>query len=94
MIHQAERVEAAAFLEEVAQDPAPPPPAQPPPGVGLVWSDSYPHQYQAIATLTLLGAEGRAALSRLHAQGSVHERKARAYLDTLANHGFGPGGRP
>lgn len=88
MIHQAERTEAVAFLAEVAKQPAdPPPPA--PPGVGLVWDDTrFPLQYHAIGTLTYLGPEGRAALERLHAEGTVREPTARVYLDTLANHGF------
>ena len=65
------------------------PPVQPPPGVALVWSDSRSLQFGAIGTLTFMGSEGLAVLQRLHAQGTVREPAARAYLDTLANHGFG-----
>jgi hypothetical protein len=87
MIQQGERAEAVAFLAEVAQAPPDPAPAVQP-GVGRVWDDRFPLQFDAIGTLTYMGLEGRAVLERLHAQGTVREQMARAYLDQLARHGF------
>ncbi len=91
MIYQAERAEAVAFLGEVAQEPPEPPrpvPA-PPPGMGIVKDDiQFPLQWGAIESLTYMGADGRAALERLQAQGTVREPLARKYLEELARQGF------
>ena len=87
MLRQAERAEATAFLSEVAQEP--PDAAPPTPGMAIVADDmSFPRQFNAISTLTYMGTEGQAALTRLHAQGTVREASARRYLDQLAQNGF------
>jgi len=91
MIPQAERAEAAAFLEEVAEGPGEQP--VPPPGVVLV-EDRSSLQSLAVGALTYLGAEGEAALRRLHAAGTVREALARAELERLASAGFRQSGRP
>lgn len=88
MIQQAERAEAAGFLGEVAvEQPAPGPPV--PPGVAVVGNDAeFPLPYKAVRALRYMGSEGRVVLERLHAEETVREPMARAWLDTLANHGF------
>jgi hypothetical protein len=85
MIPQAERAAAIAFLEEVAAEEPQRPVSVP--GVAVV-DDSWPLQNEAIGALLYLGPPGRAALQRLHAQGTVREPMARATLDNLARQGF------
>lgn len=47
-----------------------------------------PGSYLAVRGLLLSGAEGQSALRRLHADGSVTDGVARAYLDEVATQGF------
>ena len=87
MIHQAERAEGATFLAEMAQEPPEPaPPAIP--DVGIIWDDRWPLQFNAINTLTYMGAEGRAVLQRLYAEGTLQHPAARRRLEELARQGF------
>ena len=81
MIQQSDRQGAASFLADVATRPD-------------SQEDSrylqFPLQYTAIWALSHLGPEGRVELQRLHSQGTVRNGMARARLERLANHGFGP----
>ena len=89
MVPQAERAEAVAFLEQVAQEPL----VQPAPGDTVSVDAPTPLTSGALGALTLMEAEGRAALQRLYAQGTVRQPMARAYLEQLARQGFRkPGG--
>jgi hypothetical protein len=78
MTLQAEQKETAAFLEEVAQEAASERTDTPPSTVPA----------SAIEVLSWMGAEGRAVLQRLHAEGTVRDWDARARLEALARQGF------
>ena len=88
MLPQAERAEAAAFLAEVASQEAERSPPTPPGVLPVGHDTAFPLPYRAIDALTHMGPEGRAALERLQAQGTVREPSARVYLDQLAGQGF------
>lgn len=86
MMQEAERAEATRFLGEVAAQQLGP---TVPPGVAVGGIDAeFTLPYKAVRALTYMGPEGRVVLERLHAEETVREPMARAWLDTLANHGF------
>jgi hypothetical protein len=84
MMPQAERVEAASFLEQVAQEPE----DRPAPLPVVVVDDNWPLQSLAVGALPYIGVEGEAALRRLYAAGTVTEATARAELEQFAKRGF------
>lgn len=80
---QAERSEAVAFLAEAAQE------NQSPARAGVMAHDTeFPLPYEAVGILARLGSEGRAALQRLHAEGTVRDPAARRRLEGMAREGF------
>lgn len=86
MIQQAERSQAAAFLEQLTREVPPP---EPVPGDSvLVITDNRPAWLGMMGALMRMGPEGIAALQRLHAQGRVADPAARRYLEHLARQGF------
>jgi hypothetical protein len=67
------------------------PPPSPPQSAGVAsFSDDVGGSLQstALAVLRQLGPDGEAALRRLHAQGTVRDSSARAFLERLARQGF------
>lgn len=80
---QAEQREAIAFLAQVAQE------TRPPETGGLLADDAgLPLPYEALGILSRLGFGGRAALQRLHAEGTVRHPAARRRLEGMAAQGF------
>ena len=75
---QSEQKETAAFLAAVAQEAASQRTDTPP----------FTVPASAIEVLSWMGAEGRAVLQRLHAEGTVRDWHARALLEALARQGF------
>jgi hypothetical protein len=86
---QSERNEAVAFLAQVAQEDASPATA------GILADDAaFPLPYGAVGILSRLGSEGRGALQRLHAEGTVRHPAARRRLEGMAREGFPEPRRP
>jgi hypothetical protein len=78
MALQAERAQAVGFLEQVARESQPE-------DAGRDW----PIPLQAVIKLAgYMGAEGRAAVERLHAQNAVRNPSARAHVEGLIRRGF------
>ncbi|MGD8869236.1 MAG: hypothetical protein PVI01_16565 [Gemmatimonadales bacterium] len=77
MALQAERARAVDFLEQVARESHPE-------DAGTEW----PLPLEAVIRLAEMGAEGRAAVERLHAQNAVRNPSARAHVEGLIRRGF------
>lgn len=81
MADQANPSAVAAFLVEVAKEPAS--------HVDTMDDDIMgPLQFRAVRRLEWLGPDGRAQLRSLHDQGVVTERRARLHLDSIARRGY------
>ena len=84
---QAEQRDAAAFLANVAREPATRPPSAER-SHPMVAHSSTSIQLYAVGGLEGLGDEGVAALRELYRAGSVVEPKAKAYLAASAKRDF------